>query len=116
MGNLQGELDGIELQLSNERRLIEETERTLAGLRDRQTAATELLANDGASFADKRTARTVLANCGAEIARTEEQMICIRKRLAGWAEKKKSFPLDKLREERRLADLRNRCSPPRSWR
>jgi hypothetical protein len=121
--NLQNDLDALEMKIANERHSINQLEGLLSGLDEKRKAAKELKAYaedvrskpavfgvNGSSHTyaryDLEKAEEVLAKVTHSYGPAEERLRRCKVYLEGLLEQKKAFPLDKLREERRVERLR----------
>lgn len=121
--NLQNELDGLEMLIANEQRNVSEGETVLNDLDEKRKAAQELKAYahevlskpavvdvNGSSWKEARydleKAEGVLAKIKASYGPIEEKLRRNKLYLEGLLERKKAFPMDQLRELRRVEKLR----------
>jgi len=121
--NLQNDLDALEMKIANERYNIGQLESQLSELDEKRKAAKELKAYaedvrskpavfdiNGNSHTharyDLEKAEEVLAKVAHSYGPVEEWLRRCKFYLESLLEQKKAFPMDKLREERRIEKLR----------
>jgi hypothetical protein len=125
--SLQNELDGLEMMIADGQRAVSQLESMLSDLDEKRKAAQELKAHakevqskpavidgSGNSWIEARgdliKAEEVLTKVGYSYGPLEEKLRRSKLYLEGLLERKKAFPLDQLREQRRIERLRARLT------
>jgi hypothetical protein len=125
--SLQNELDGLEMMIADGQRAVSQLESMLSDLDEKRKAAQELKAHAkevqskpavidgcGNSWIEARgdliKAEEVLTKVGYSYGPIEEKLRRSKLYLEGLLERKKAFPLDQLREQRRIERLRARLT------
>jgi hypothetical protein len=125
--SLQNDLDGLEMRIAHEQRSVTQLESVVIDLDEKRKAAQELKAHaqealrqpvlmnsSGNSWAnakyDLSKAEEVLAKIAHSYGPREEELRRSKVLLEHLLEQKKAFPLDQLRDERRVERLRARLT------